>query len=78
MAGQEAEARDVALFALKEYSKVGKFLLAESPRKPKESGGYGYAVGSDEEAWLYREEFRPVWEKLDALAWLAELARKTR
>ena len=77
-AGEEVEARKVAQFALKEFGKVGKFLLADSPRKPKESGHYGYAVGSDEEAWLYREEFRPLWEKLGALAWLAELARKPR
>jgi len=75
VAGQENEASEVARFALKEFPCVGKFLLAESPRKPKKSGQYGYVVGSDEEAWLYREEFRPAWEKLNALAWLAGLTR---
>lgn len=78
VAGQEAEARDVALFALKEYPKVGKALLAESARKPRKDGREGYTVGSGEEAWLYREELLPLWEKLGALPWLAELARKTR
>ena len=77
-AGQEAEARTVALLALKEYPKVGKILLAASPRKPRKDWRNGYTLGSDEEAWLYREEYRPLWEKLDALTWLAELARKTK
>ncbi|MBI5439184.1 MAG: SEC-C domain-containing protein [Nitrosomonadales bacterium] len=76
VAGREAEARDVALFALREYPKVGKTLLAESPRKPRKGGREGYTVGSNEEAWLYRDEYRPLWEKLGALAWLEELARK--
>lgn len=77
-AGQEAKARDVVLFALQEYPKVGKALLAASPRTPRKDGREGYTVGSDEEAWLYREDFLPLWEKLGALTWLAELARKTR
>lgn len=78
VAGREVQARDVALFALSEYPKVGKTLLAASPRKPRKDGREGYTLGSDEEAWLYREEFLPLWEKLGALTWLAELARKTR
>lgn len=78
VAGREDEARKTALFALSEYPKIGKTLLSDSPRKPRNSGQNGYTVGSEEEAWLYREEFRPVWEKLGALPWLAELARKTR
>lgn len=76
VAGQEAKAREVALFALQEYPKVGKILLAESPRKPRKDGREGYTPGSDEEAWLYRDEHRPLWEKLGALTWLVELARK--
>lgn len=75
MAGMEAEARDAALSALRDYPKVGKTLLATSPRKPRKGGRDGYTLGSDEEAWLYREEFLPLWEKLGALTWLSELVR---
>ncbi|MHB1235990.1 MAG: SEC-C metal-binding domain-containing protein [Gallionella sp.] len=78
VAGREAEAREVALLALSEYPKVGKTLLAASPRKPRKDGRGSYTLGSDEEAWLYREGYLSLWEKLDALAWLAELARNTR
>lgn len=74
IAGREEEARKVALFALLEYPEVGKTLLAASPRKPHSDGREGYTIGSDEEAWLYRDEFLPLWEKLGALTWLAELA----
>ena len=76
VAGKENEAREVALFALREFPKVGKTLLAASPRKPRKDGRDGYVIGSNEEAWLYREEFLPLWEKMDALTWLTELARK--
>ncbi|HEU0186723.1 MAG TPA: SEC-C domain-containing protein [Gallionellaceae bacterium] len=74
VAGREADARKAALSALKEYPKVGKALLATSLRQPRGDGRQGYTMGSDEEAWLYREEFRSLWERLGALPWLAELA----
>lgn len=76
MAGRGEEARDAALAALQAYPRVGKILLAASPRKPRKDGRDGYTPGSDEEAWLYREEFLSLWERMGALAWLAQLARK--
>ncbi len=76
VAERENEACEVALSALREYPKVGKTLLATSPRKPRNDGHEGYTLGSDEEAWLYREEFLPLWEKLGALTWLSGLAKR--
>lgn len=78
VAGREAEACEAALSALREYPKVGKLLLAEAPCKSAKDGRDGYSPGSDEEAWLYREEFLQVWQKMGALSWLAGLMRNKK
>ena len=74
VAGREKDAIAAARLALKESPKIGKLLLEESPRKSAKDVRDGFRIGSMEEAWLYRDLFRPVWIKLGALAWLAGIA----
>jgi hypothetical protein len=76
-AGRLEEAAQAARQNLVEYPKVGKMLLAKSPRQPR-LDAMGYKIGSDQEAWLYREDFLPTWQSQQgALEWLHGLARKS-
>jgi tetratricopeptide (TPR) repeat protein len=65
-----------ALRAAGERHKVAiDMLLAEKPAKPRASG-YGIAIGGKDEAWLYREAHRSLWEMGGALEWLRAAWRK--
>lgn len=55
--------------------KVLKTLLAARPKKPAMSHGM-VTHGGDDEAWLYRTNYRESWEKCRALDWLKEIAGK--
>ena len=75
--GQMDEAQRIAVDALREHPRVGRMLLAASPKMPR-MDEHGYRIGSDQEAWLYREEFRSLWEGQKALDWLSGIARKAK
>ena len=64
-----------ALKAAKKRSpKIVKYLLPGHKAEPK-SSEYGIQVGGDDEAWLYREAMRDVWQSVPgAMAWLKRLA----
>jgi hypothetical protein len=49
--------------------------LLKATAKPPRPGRYGIEVGGDEEAWLYREEWLPLWQRLGALDWARRYAR---
>lgn len=67
-----------ALTALREaadqYPKLLAWLLKDNPKQPK-PGRLGIQVGGDEEAWLYRQDMRPVWTELGALDWARNCAK---
>lgn len=73
-AGREDEAIRMAKDVEEQYPRVIKLLLDESPRRPRSLDPAGYSPGSAEEAWIYRDNFRKVWEKTGALPWLFGLA----
>lgn len=68
---------DAALAALEDvlgtFPKLCAWLLKANPKPPRQDG-IGILVGGDEEAWMYREEFLPLWQKFDALDWLRQAA----
>jgi tetratricopeptide (TPR) repeat protein len=49
--------------------------LLKATAKPPRPGRHGIEVGGDEEAWLYREEWLPLWQRLGALDWARRYAR---
>jgi tetratricopeptide (TPR) repeat protein len=56
--------------ALQALPKVPRFLTSEKVRKPK-MDRFGVTVGGNDQAWLYREEMRDVWDATPgALEWL--------
>ena len=56
--------------AVGDLPKVPRYLLAKRVRKPK-LDSLGVRVGGDDQAWLYRQEMRDVWEATPgALDWL--------
>lgn len=60
--------------AVAAYPKPLAWLLKANPKAPR-LDPYGVAVGGDDEAWCYRQETLPLWEKLGALAWLHSCAK---
>jgi len=71
--GRHEEA-DIALDdAIASLPKIPRFLAAKRIRKPK-LDDFGVRLGGDDQAWLYREEMRDVWEATPgALEWLVQL-----
>jgi tetratricopeptide (TPR) repeat protein len=73
--GEAQEALDRALDSL---PKVPRFLTAERVRKPK-FDPIGVRIGGDDQAWLYREEMRDVWDATsDALEWLRKASKRRK
>jgi tetratricopeptide (TPR) repeat protein len=72
-AGRADEAAAALRAAARKHSRAVKMLLAERARQPRERGAFGIRVGGDEEAWLYRQEHRALWEERGALAWATAL-----
>lgn len=56
--------------AVVDLPKVPRYLSAKRVRKPK-LDSFGVRIGGDDQAWLYRQEMRDVWEATPgALDWL--------
>ena len=72
--GRRAEAEEVLRSAAMDRPHVVRMLTAaEAPPEP-ELLDFGYRVGGEDEAWLYREAMLDVWQRTpDALAFLAGL-----
>ena len=71
------EATRMLVAASRNKPKVVPMLLSASPRKPKLNPS-GVKVGGSDEAWLYRERARALWQRLGALEWLRENADRRR
>lgn len=67
--GRAGEALSMLSDAAKRCSEAVTMLLAENPKPPKSSGDW-ITLGGKDEAWLYRQECRALWERDGALAWL--------
>ena len=61
MAGKKAEAKRALRQAAECWPEVLKMLQALKPRKPK-LAQHGVTAGGKDEAWLYREQFLPLWQ----------------
>lgn len=68
--GRTAEAEVALRDALENLPKIPHFLTAKRVRKPK-LDSIGVRVGGDDQAWLYRQEMRDVWQaSMGAFDWL--------
>lgn len=67
--GEKGKALSLLLSCGKQQKETIKMLLATSPRKPK-INAEGYVVGGREQAWLYRQNALPLWQRDGALEWL--------
>lgn len=65
MAGKKAEAKRALQHAAERWPEVLKMLQALKPRKPKLSQ-HGVTAGGKDEAWLYRDQFLPLWQQYGA------------
>ena len=69
--GEAAKALNALIEANHANPKIAKWLLPARKAEPKTTSSYGIQVGGDEEAWLYREDMRDVWDATPgAMAWL--------
>ncbi|MCY3989168.1 MAG: SEC-C domain-containing protein [Gammaproteobacteria bacterium] len=72
--GRKSAASAAARRAVEDLPEVRRYLMRERARQPR-IDPHGFALGSKEQAWLYRDEMREVWvEEPEALA----LIRRTR
>lgn len=66
------EAREVLDSAAEAYPKILEALLKSRMRRPK-IDPTSIQLGGDDEAWIYREEYRTLWQRLGALKWARQL-----
>lgn len=69
MAGRKQEAADALHRAREHFPEILPMLLAAKARKPKLDAQWVTRGGRDE-AWLYRESSRALWEQSGALDWV--------
>ena len=72
--GRKDEAARVLRAAAEDYPKVFEYLDSSHVLAPRITTD-SFTVGGDDEAWLYRSEYRAYWQDLDALAWAREVLR---
>ncbi|TVS10156.1 MAG: hypothetical protein EA419_11370 [Wenzhouxiangella sp.] len=70
--GLEDDAAAVLRAAFAQYPKVFDYLDRPRVVTPEFRPG-GISVGGDDEAWLYRNEYRDLWQSLGALPWARTL-----
>lgn len=76
--GRIDEAADALCRAKKSLPKVVRHLTADQIRKPR-IDAMGVRAGGDDEAWLYRQRMRAVWQATPgALLWLEASARRCK
>lgn len=75
--GRERAAQAALRKAAEQRPAVLRYLLADKPRQPR-LHAEGVHLGGNDEAWLHRIDWRPVWEQNGALDWLRAESAKTR
>jgi hypothetical protein len=73
--GKRDEAAVALATARKASPKMLKMLLAAKPKMPPLEADY-VTMGGDEDAWIYRTDWRYVWESSGALDWLQQASKK--
>lgn len=68
------EAARVLRAAAERYPKVFEYLDSSRATAPELTPGR-ITAGGDDEAWMYRVEYREYWRELDALAWARKALR---
>lgn len=76
--GRVADARAELMVAVEQHDVAFRVLIAKKPRPPKVDDGFGIMVGGKQEAWLYRESARVLWERDGRLDWLKKELKKAR
>ena len=71
---QESAAAEALRKAVAAYPTVFQYLDPSRVVAPKLSRS-GVTVGGDDEAWLYRSQYRHHWQRLGALAWARQILR---
>jgi tetratricopeptide (TPR) repeat protein len=71
--GRHVEAEHALREAMAVRPSLLSMLLAAAPKAPRTEGPF-VRVGGKEEAWLYREAHRMLWENSGALAWARGVA----
>ena len=73
---RKSEAEHALLAALENLPKVATHLMRERVKKPKLER-HGFTYGSDDQAWLYREEMRDVWKAIPGLIdWMKKVEKR--
>lgn len=75
MLGKYDEAVAALAAARKACPKMLKMLLAAKPKMPRMEDDY-VSMGGDEDAWMYRTDWRYVWASSGALDWLKRESKK--
>lgn len=75
--GQPGQALGALHGAKRAWPKTYAWLLKTNPKPPRH-GRYGVEIGGDEEAWIYRQSWLPIWQRLGALEWARSLDRSKR
>ena len=75
MLGRHADAESALRAAMASHPKVLPMLIDAGAKPPRLRGSF-VVSGSREEAWLYREALRSLWESSGALTWARGVARK--
>jgi len=71
-----SKAESELLEAKKYLPKIIEYLVRKRIKKPK-LDPHGFILGGDDQAWLYREAMRDVWQTTPgALEWLSKMNRK--
>ncbi len=66
--GRTDEAGQALQEVAAQYPKILDALLKTRVRRP-DIDPRGVRLGGDDQAWIYREEHRPIWQRLGALKW---------
>jgi len=73
---RKEEAGETLVAAMEDLPKVVPMLRRKNVRQPKLSE-YGIQIGGNDQAWLYREEARELWEETPgAMEWLKKQRKK--
>ena len=73
--GQLNSVQELAEAAVEEFPLIARFMVRARVKRPKLSE-HGIRIGGEDQAWLYREEMRDLWQDTPgALDWLKKIMK---
>lgn len=76
MDGDQQAAEDALKTAHQRFPKIADFLTRKRVKQP-ELSEFGISLGGEDQAWIYRQQARPLWEATPgALEWLKKTVKK--